>query len=111
MSETAKIYVMQNGDSGEDVLGIQQRLYELGYIDNKANVQGTFGDKTEEAAKEFQSKNDLKADGKVGSKTLEMLYGEDVVSNAYTLGDENPVIKDCQAALKKLVISRSIRTA
>jgi peptidoglycan hydrolase-like protein with peptidoglycan-binding domain len=53
-------------------------------------VQGTFRDKTEEAAKEFQSKNDLKADGKVGSKTLEMLYGEDVVSNAYTLATKTP---------------------
>ena len=102
MSETAKVYVMQNGDEGEDVLGVQQRLYELGYIDNKANVQGVFGEKTEEAAKSFQHKNDLTSDGKVGSKTLEMLYGEDVVSNAYRLGDENQVIKDCQAALKRL---------
>lgn len=102
MSESAKIYVMQKGDEGEDVLGVQQRLYELGYIDNKANVQGVFGDKTEEAAKSFQHKNELTADGKVGSKTLEMLYGEDVVSNAYRLGDENQVIEDCQAALKRL---------
>jgi len=102
MNEDAKIYVMQNGDSGEDVKGVQQRLYELGYMDNKANVQGTFGDKTEEAAKEFQKKNDLTVDGKVGTKTIEMLYNEDVVSNAYTLGDENQVIKDCQTALKKL---------
>ena len=102
MSEEAKVYVMQLGDSGPDVEGVQQRLYELGYLDNKANIQGQFGDKTEEAAKAFQKKNHLTADGKVGSKTLEMLYGEDVVGNAYKLGDENPVIKDCQTALKKL---------
>ena len=31
-----------------------------------------------------------------------MFYGEDVVGNAYRLGDENQVIKDCQTALKKL---------
>jgi peptidoglycan hydrolase-like protein with peptidoglycan-binding domain len=102
MNEDAKIYVMQIGDSGPDVEGVQQRLYELGYLDNKANIQGTFGEKTEEAAKQFQKKNDLTADGKVGVKTLEMLYGEDVVSNAYKLGDENPVIKECQTVLKKL---------
>ena len=102
MSETAKVYVMQMGDSGPDVEGVQQRLYELGYLDNKANIQGVFGEKTEAAAKQFQKKNDLTADGKVGSRTLEMLYGEDVVGNAYRLGDENQVIKDCQAALKKL---------
>lgn len=102
MSGDAKIYVMQLGDAGPDVEGAQQRLYELGYLDNKANIQGNFGDKTEAAVEAFQSKNGLKADGKVGVKTLEMLYGEDVVSNAYRLGDENRVIKDCQTALKKL---------
>ena len=102
MNAEAKVYVMQLGDSGPDVEGVQQRLYELGYLDNKANIQGVFGEKTEAAAKEFQKKNDLKADGKVGSKTQEMLYGEDVVGNAFRLGDENQVIKDCQTALKRL---------
>ncbi len=102
MNPEAKVYVMQLGDSGPDVEGVQQRLYELGYLDNKANIQGVFGEKTEAAAKEFQKKNDLTADGKVGSKTLEMLYGEDVVGNAFRLGDENQVIKDCQTALKRL---------
>ncbi len=100
--EDAKVYVMQLGDSGPDVEGIQQRLYELGYLDNKANIQGVFGDKTEEAVKSFQKKNDLTADGKVGDHTLEMLYGEEVVSNAYRLGDKNQVIEDCQVALKRL---------
>ena len=102
MNTESKVYVMQLGDSGPDVEGVQQRLYELGYLDNKANIQGNFGEKTEEAAKAFQKKNHLTADGKVGSKTLEMLYGEDVVGNAYKLGDENAVIKDCQTALKRL---------
>ena len=102
LQENAKIYVMQLGDSGPDVEGVQQRLYELGYLDNKANIQGTFGEKTEEAVKAFQKKNDLTSDGKVGDHTLEMLYGEDVVSNAYRLGDKNQVIEDCQTALKKL---------
>ena len=102
MNAEAKVYVMQLDDSGPDVEGVQQRLYELGYLDNKANIKGVFGEKTEAAVKEFQKKNDLKADGKVGAKTLEMLYGEDVVGNAFRLGDENQVIKDCQTALKKL---------
>ncbi|MEG1524513.1 MAG: peptidoglycan-binding protein [Clostridia bacterium] len=102
MSENAKLYVMQRGDAGEDVQGVQTRLYELGYLDNKANITSTFGEKTEEAAKEFQKKNDLNADGKVGVRSTSILYGEDVVGKAYRLGDENTVIKDCQNALKKL---------
>ncbi|MEA4939847.1 MAG: peptidoglycan-binding protein [Christensenella sp.] len=100
--EDAKVYVMQLGDSGPDVEGIQQRLYELGYLDNKANIKGVFGDKTEAAVKLFQKKNELTADGKVGDHTLEMLYGEEVVSNAYRLGDKNQVIEDCQIALKRM---------
>jgi peptidoglycan hydrolase-like protein with peptidoglycan-binding domain len=100
--QDAKVYVMQLGDSGPDVEGVQQRLYELGYLDNKANIQGVFGDKTAEAVKTFQKRNDLNADGKVGDHTLEMLYGEEVVSNAYRLGDKNQVIEDCQTALKKM---------
>jgi len=100
--EDAKVYVMQLGDSGPDVEGVQQRLYELGYLDNKANIQGVFGDKTVAAVKTFQKKNELTADGKVGDHTLEMLYGEEVVSNAFRLGDQNQVIEDCQAALKRL---------
>ena len=102
LKEDVKVYVMQLGDSGPDVEGIQQRLYELGYLDNKANIQGNFGEKTESAVKVFQKKNDLTADGKVGDHTLEMLYGEDVVSNAYRLGDQNQVIESCQNALKKM---------
>lgn len=101
MSDSAKPYVMQRGDAGDDVEGVQQRLYELAYLDNKANITGTFGEKTEEAAKAFQAKNKLTADGKVGEKTISLLYGEDVVSNSYKLGDENPVIRSCQEALKK----------
>ncbi len=102
MSEEAKIYVMQAGDSGDDVEGIQMRLYELGYIDNRANITGTFGEKTTDAAKLFQKKNDLTADGKVGVKTISMLYGEDVESNAYSYGDEAPIIKECQQKLYEL---------
>ena len=102
LNQDAKVYVMQLGDSGPDVEGVQQRLYELGYIDNKANIQGVFGDKTVTAVKLFQKKNELTADGKVGDHTLEMLYGEEVVSNAFRLGDKNPVIENCQTSLKKM---------
>lgn len=102
MDENAKVYVMQLGDSGVDVTDVQTRLYELGYMDNKANITGNFGEKTEEAAKLFQKKNKLTADGKVGEKTTSMLYDEDVVGNAYSVGDEAPIIKQCQQKLYQL---------
>ena len=102
MSDSAKIYVMQEGDSGVDVEEVQHRLYELGYLDNKANVTGHFGEKTTEAAKLFQKKNKLTVDGKIGEKSLGMMYDEDVVGNAFKIGDEAPVIKQCQEKLYKL---------
>lgn len=102
MSGDAKKYVMQEGDSGVDVEEVQHRLYELGYLDNKANITGRFGEKTTEAAKMFQKKNKLTVDGKIGEKSLGMMYDEDVVGNAFKIGDEAPVIKQCQEKLYKL---------
>ena len=101
MSETAKEYVMQDGDEGDDVRDVQQRLYELGYL-AKNCITGTFGDKTLEALKDFQSSNGLKGDGKAGVKTLEKLYDEDVVGNFYRKGDVNDSIKTYQQKLVKL---------
>ena len=102
MSKDAKEYVMQSGDSGEEVQNVQQRLYELGYVTETSNVTGTFGDKTKEAVEEFQKKNKLKQDGKVGSATLEALFSESPVSKCYSIGDVNDVIKKVQQRLKKL---------
>jgi len=65
------------------VKAIQQRLMELG-IGNLEGT-GTFGPKTTSAVKQFQSThrdkegNLLLADGKVGSVTWEVLFGEDSV--------------------------------
>lgn len=98
----AKPYVMQTGDEGEDVKAVQQRLYELGYITDKGNITGTFGEKTEAAVKEFQERNKLAGDGKVGNVTMEKLYSSEVVSKFYSVGDESDEIKTFQERLQKL---------
>ena len=98
----AKPYVMQTGDEGEDVKAVQQRLYELGYITDKGNITGTFGEKTEAAVKEFQQRNRLTSDGKVGTVTMETLYSSDVISRFYSVGDESDEIKTFQQRLEKL---------
>ena len=101
-SDDAKKYVMQLGDSGDDVEGVQQRLYELGYVTTKSNITGTFGDLTQSAVEDFQSRNNLKSDGKVGYNTLEKLFSENPVSKCYSIGDKDDVIKQVQEKLKKL---------
>ncbi|MBR0507290.1 MAG: peptidoglycan-binding protein [Clostridia bacterium] len=101
VSGQAKEYVMQEGDEGDDVKEVQERLFELGYLD-KGSRTGTFGEKTAAAVRDFQSANKLKVDGKVGAKTLNALYSSDVVGNSYKYGDSDPSIVAFQKQLVKL---------
>lgn len=55
-------------DKGEAVVDIQKNLKVLGY--DPGDTDGYFGEDTEKAVKDFQTKNKLKADGLVGSDTL-----------------------------------------
>lgn len=65
---------------GEEVLQMQERLIELGYLKGKAD--GYFGPKTEKAVVAFQLANGLKADGYAGPLTLERLNSPDAVPAA-----------------------------
>ena len=62
------------GDSGIDVINVQQRLIELKYLGGKAD--GYFGSNTEGAVTAFQKRNGLTADGKVGAHTLGVLLSD-----------------------------------
>ena len=57
---------VQLGDSGAGVRQIQNALIAKGY---KITVDGSFGSQTDNAVKDFQTKNSLKADGIVGPAT------------------------------------------
>lgn len=59
------------GDRGSDVLKIQQRLRQYGYMQGEAD--GIFGQETYDAVIWFQKKNGLKADGAVGPATAAAL--------------------------------------
>lgn len=96
-----KEFVMQAGDEGDNVESVQDRLYELGYLDRGSRT-GTFGEKTEAAVKEFQQSNGLTADGKVGEKTMQKLYSSDVVGNYYEYGDTDESIVRYQKRLIRL---------
>lgn len=99
--DDAKVYVMQQGDSGDDVTDVQERLYQLGYL-GKGLITGNFGEKTLTAVTEFQSANKLTADGKVGEKTIDKLYSDNVNSNAFKHGDVDESIKRYQRRLVEL---------
>ncbi len=99
MSDQAQYYTITIGAEDTDVGELQQRLYELGYIDKVTNY---FGTDTESAVKKFQKLNGLSEDGKVGKNSREMLYSEDAKPNMYSYGEQSPEILNYQQRLKAL---------
>ncbi len=62
------------GDRNDSVRRIQQLLSKYGYL-SSSNVTGYFGEVTEKAVKNFQSRNGLVSDGSVGVQTMAKLTG------------------------------------
>ncbi len=59
------------GSRGDEVRTIQTKLKRWGYY--SGNVDGIYGNKTVEAVKYFQRKNNLAVDGIAGTKTLKAM--------------------------------------
>lgn len=76
---------LRRGDSGQDVVKLQQRLYEL--EDNKVDkIDGEFGSKTESTVKKFQTNQGLEVDGIAGPQTLAILFTGNKSNNQFELG-------------------------
>ena len=60
------------GSQGNDVTELQKLLNQNGY---SLDEDGVFGDKTQEAVKDYQQKNNLDVDGIVGTNTWGSLTG------------------------------------
>lgn len=63
---------LEMGSTGSEVRKLQEKLKELGYL--SGSVDGTFGVATQAAVIAFQKNNNLTADGKAGTATLNKLY-------------------------------------
>ena len=70
----------KQGDKGDKVKEIQQKLNKFGY---KLDVDGDFGPSTYYAVMDFQMKNNLLQDGKAGELTLEKLDTAKVSESIY----------------------------
>lgn len=64
------------GDDAEDILAIQQRLLDLGYLvfDDDSAPTTYFGSKTEDAVRRFQTANGIESTGITNKTTLEKLF-------------------------------------
>ena len=67
---------LQRGDRGDEVLALQERLSEMGYV--VGSMDGVFGDMTEQAVKALQNDKKLEADGKISPELYTMLVGRDL---------------------------------
>ena len=61
-------------DENDTVKAMQLRLYNIGYIADKDNVTGYYGEVTAEAVKKFQKNNGLKETGTADNATLVLLF-------------------------------------
>jgi len=66
---------LKKGDQGAEVLKMQNRLKELGYMFMTPN--GTFGDGTEQSVKDFQLLNGYETTGVADAKTLQTMFSSD----------------------------------
>ncbi|MDF2632548.1 MAG: peptidoglycan-binding protein [Caproiciproducens sp.] len=66
---------LKKGDQGAEVLKMQNRLKELGYMFMTPN--GTFGDGTEQSVKDFQLLNGYETTGVADAKTLQKMFSSD----------------------------------
>lgn len=99
MSAQAKKYMVSIGVSGTDVEQLQSRLVELDYM---KKTTGYFGEETEAAIRDFQERNHLTVDGKVGEETREMLYSEDAIPKSLSYGEKSDDVLKYQERLYKL---------
>jgi peptidoglycan hydrolase-like protein with peptidoglycan-binding domain len=75
---------LQKGSRGEDVKELQTFLNNNGY---SLSVDGDFGSNTDAAVRDYQTKNNISADGIVGDKTWGALTGVASKAPSFTYDD------------------------
>lgn len=78
VTETKPTRTLRAGASGEDVRSVQAQLDKLGYYGG--SLDGIYGEGTVNAVKAFQAHNGLTVDGKVGTKTANVLYSSSALA-------------------------------
>ncbi len=87
---TLKASTLRVGSTGETVKAVQQKLSDLGY---EISVDGKFGKGTSSAVAKFQASKNLKPDGLCGEKTLALVLGSKVSTDASVIALSNSATK------------------
>ncbi len=72
----------KKGDSGKNVLALQQALKLKGYYTGP--IDSKYGDMTVAAVKAFQKSKGLAQDGTAGNATIKALFGKNAANHSYT---------------------------
>lgn len=99
-SDQAKVYSVSEGDEGEDVKDLQQRLVELGYL---SKATGKYASGTTKAVTKFQKNNKIQADGSIGPATQEALYSAEVVEQKEEKKEDTTAQVSVKDAQKRLI--------
>lgn len=68
---------LKEEDDDDDVKAMQQRLFDLGYVSDKENITGYYGEVSKKAVSAFQKKNGIKETGTADNATLVKLFSAD----------------------------------
>lgn len=89
------------GDNGDDVLGLQKLLVQMGYL--SATPNGNFGSATKAAVKKFQAAYSIKQTGNVGPSTLAAINAlKKSVSSSTSISALQEMIQKLQAQISAL---------
>ncbi|MEG1524199.1 MAG: peptidoglycan-binding protein [Clostridia bacterium] len=89
------------GAKGEDVLKMQKRLMELGYLEIDEPTS-YYGNVTQYAVQLFQRQHELQQDGIAGEQTLALLYSGEAKQYVMKEGAEGDDIRSFQEQLEEL---------
>jgi hypothetical protein len=93
--------LLRLNEEGIGVLGLQTALRELGH---EVPTDMRFGPETEQALREFQSRNGLKVDGIAGPETFAALHpraGQHMADGLIRQGDQGAGVLGAQTALRQ----------
>ena len=68
---------LKEEDDNDDVKAMQQRLFDLGYVSDKENITGYFGEISKKAVSAFQKASGIKETGEADNATLVKLFASD----------------------------------
>ena len=93
--------MLGKGATGAQVMAVQERLMELGYMDYDEPTE-YYGSITKEAVEIFQRRHGLTVDGYIGEETYDCLMRADALLYMVTVGDEGTDVKELQKRLVEL---------